>query len=262
MSILVVHLVPEGILFGADRNITVTRSGGGVALRGQTQRPKVLRWPNRQVIVGYVGDAEIDGRATDEWLYDFIGRHIDPTEDLATLAAALQSDLNAALQAGNLTDICILHLAGFEMDSGEWTPRIWFIRNSTAITPQGAYVQGAAFDASEEVAQPVYFGGMTGNQIQADLVARGKQWSPFSFRQGFDLGAFNVLDATLRAAMRAIVETHPLKKHPFPTDLDEWTKHVRFAVLAYGSYFAAFFAPFEQYVGGGVDVVSVPWPGP
>ncbi len=84
----------------------------------------------------------------------------------------------------------------------------------------------------------------------------------FSFRQGFDLAAFNAIDQALRAAMLAIVHTHPLQPHPFPTSLDEWAKHLRMAVLGYGAYFGAFYEPYEQYVGGGADVVSAPWPQP
>ena len=61
MSILVVQLVPEGLLFGADRNITsqLKLSDGSVEIvvSGQSERPKVLKWPNREVIVGYVGAA-------------------------------------------------------------------------------------------------------------------------------------------------------------------------------------------------------------
>ncbi len=33
------------------------------------------------------------------------------------------------------------------------------------------------------------------------------------------------------------------------------------AVLGYGAYFGAFYEAFEQYVGGGADVMSVAWPG-
>jgi hypothetical protein len=39
-----------------------------------------------------------------------------------------------------------------------------------------------------------------------------------------------------------------------------WAKHLRMAVLGYSAYFGAFYASFEQYVGGGADVVAVPWP--
>ncbi len=96
MSILVVHLVPEGLLFAADRNITATATGGGVTYIGQTQRPKVLKWPNHDTIIGYVGAGAIAGVPTDQWLYAFIGRHLT-FPDFATLATELAADLNAAL---------------------------------------------------------------------------------------------------------------------------------------------------------------------
>jgi hypothetical protein len=35
---------------------------------------------------------------------------------------------------------------------------------------------------------------------------------------------------------------------------------LRMAVLGYSAYFGAFYASFNQIVGGGADVVSVPWP--
>ena len=82
----------------------------------------------------------------------------------------------------------------------------------------------------------------------------------FSFRQGYDLAAFGTLDYAVRSAVYSIVHGHPLKIHPVPKDLGEWRKHMRMSVLAYGAYFEAFYPPFEQYVGGGADVVAVPWP--
>lgn len=69
MSILVVQLVPEGVLFGADRNVTTTVQQGALIASGQAQRPKVLKWPNREIVVGYVGRAKIRDLHTDEWLY-------------------------------------------------------------------------------------------------------------------------------------------------------------------------------------------------
>jgi len=258
MSILVVHLVPEGLLFAADRNITNMATGGNVTLIGQSQRPKVLKWPNTDAIIGYVGQAHVGTTATDEWLYAFIGRNIT-FPNFATLAGRLTDDLNAAMTGGEISDVMILHLGGFENVAGESTPRIWFVCNSDKLLPTGPTL-GTSFVTSEEIAQPAYFGSKTGNQIRADVLGRVQTGGLFSFRQGIDLAAFNAIDAGLRAAMQAIVRTHPLRLHPFPTSLDEWSKHLRMAVLGYSAYFGAFYAPYEQYVGGGADVVAVPWP--
>jgi hypothetical protein len=80
VSILVVQLVRDGLLFGADRNVTSSlRSGPDVIASGQSLRPKVLKWPNHEIVIGYVGRAMItDGVHTDEWLYDFIGHNLHP----------------------------------------------------------------------------------------------------------------------------------------------------------------------------------------
>jgi hypothetical protein len=70
----------------------------------------------------------------------------------------------------------------------------------------------------------------------------------------------NTIDGALRAAMAALIHHHPLRIHPWPNSLEEWSKHLRMSVLGYSAYFGAFYTSFEQYVGGGADVVAVPWP--
>jgi hypothetical protein len=262
VSILVTHLVPQGLIFAADRNITTSISLPPVTYIGQMQRPKVLKWPNVDVIVVYAGAGAIGGKATDAWLYDFIGRNLH-FGDLDSLAATLTDDLNGALASGDLdaSDSLILHLGGFEKINGQWTPRIWFIHDTQGLRSDGSYIPGSTFTRSEEIPKPEYFGTATGNQIHAQVTAAVARGGLFSFRQGFDLASFNPIDEALRAAMFAITRTHPNQPHPIPATLDEWEKHVRLAVLGYGAYFSAFYLPFQQYVGGGADVISVPWPG-
>ncbi len=103
MSIMVVQLTPVGVLIGADRNITsqATWSDGSqtIVVSGQSQRPKVLKWPNHDVIVGYVGMAEIGNQSTDQWLYSFIGKHLS-FGSLEDLAQDLTDDLNTAIPMG------------------------------------------------------------------------------------------------------------------------------------------------------------------
>jgi hypothetical protein len=253
MSILAVHLVEQGLLFGADRNVTTT-VGTDVIFVGQAQRPKVLRWPNRDAIIGYVGQATIGDQMTDEWLFSYIGRNLgDVTfEDLAT---ALAADLHACLEAGDITSPLIIHLGGFELVDGTWHPRVWFLHNTAGLTPEGAYIIGDEFVHREELGQPEYFGGRTSAEIRDHVRTR-----VYSYRQGFDLPAFNSIDDALREAMRTIVHNHPGTPVPIPTTLADWEKHVQLSILGYGAYFGAFYEPFEQYVGGGADVVSVPWP--
>lgn len=259
MSILVVQLVREGLLFGADRNVTTTVKRGTMVASGQAPRPKVLKWPNRQIVVGYVGRAEIGEEHTDEWLYDFIGRHLNT--DLGQLAYELKSKLEFDLQGEVADQPMVVHLGGFAEVDGQWKPQVWFIRNMRGLDKLGRPINMAdEFDVSEEVDQPRYFQGRSGDEIRTHVEQMARDWKPFWFHQGYELRTFNMLDQVLRAAMRAVVETHPGKPHPFPETLPEWSKHLKMAILAYGAYFGAFYEPFQQYVGGGADVVWAEWP--
>lgn len=256
---MVVQLVREGLLFGADRNVTTIVRQGDVIASGQSQSPKVLKWPNHEMIVGYVGRGSVDGRSTDEWLYGFIGRNLD--SDPETAAHDLKSRLEFDLRDDVDAQPMILHLGGFTEDAGQWKPQVWFVRNVRGLNELGQPINIAAeFDISEEIDSPTYFEGMKGDEIRARTGEMARAWTPFWFHQGYDLGTFNTLDHVLRAGMRAIVETHPGKPHEFPASLRDWSQHLRMAILTYGAYFAAFYPPFEQYVGGGADVVCAQWP--
>lgn len=268
MSVLTVLVVPPGLLMAADRNITLrVRSdvGGGAQLEqvGYMQRPKVLEWPDGSAIVGYFGLARIAGQATDRWLYRYIGRNM-PLDSIADAAQRLTADLNAEVPADDAGhEPLVIHLAGFDDIDGEPAPVVWFIHNTAGLTPQGRYIVGGRFGCTEELrtAQPAdpRFVGKSADEIRAEL--RARPWSqPFWFRQAADLGAVNALDEAVRLAMTAIVHTHPAQLHPVPQTLIDWSQHLKLAVLTFGAYFEAFYPPYEQVIGGGVDVVSIPWP--
>lgn len=264
MSILVVQALPQGIIFGADRNITETRAGSDSSGRlvtvviGQSQRPKVLRWPNRKALIGYVGAAQIGGLPTDEWLYDRIGEHLE-FADFQTLA----HDLAKKIQTQRATDegerdpeALLLHLAGFEERDGYRVPVIWYIRNPHDFR-DGYYIDICKeFLCTEEFW--LKHENVPPGQIREHLNQRAQNNEPFWFHQGLDLGTFNTLERFLRGAFARLYEVHPA--HSFPQTLHEWEQHLRMTILTYAAYYLAFRGPGEQYVGGGADAVSLPWP--
>jgi hypothetical protein len=265
VSIMVVQLVAEGILFATDRNITTTLSGADTTMIGQSQRPKVLKWPNREVIVGFVGLGKLEDKPTDLWLYDFIGAHLDESESLCELALALEDRLEFAFRNEDPDDVpeLIIHLGAFVERDGEWVPEVWFIRNPHAMNEAGEYTDVSLdFDATEELATPARFAGMSGNEIRERVRAMADRNQPFWFHQGYDLGTFNILEGAARAGLSAIIDhhKHAWRLHRKPTTIEEWARHVRMSVLVYGAYFGAFYEPYEQYVGGGADVVWAEWP--
>ncbi|MCJ7667952.1 MAG: hypothetical protein MUP04_06700 [Anaerolineae bacterium] len=266
MSILVVQMLPQGIIFGADRNITVTRvasdsSGRSVTfVLGQSQRPKVLRWPNKKALIGYVGVAEVGGIPTDEWLYEYIGNHLE-FPSFETLAYDLTETIQEqrALDEGqNEPEALVLQLAGFEERDAQQVPVVWYIRNPHGMR-DGFYTDiRKEFLCSEEFWK--YFPNIPPNQIRDRLNRLALDNRPFWFHQGLDLGTFNTLDRFLRGAFALLCQAHPA--HSFPQTLPEWEQHLNMAILTYGAYYQAFREPGEQYVGGGADTVSLIWPEP
>jgi hypothetical protein len=262
MSIMAVQIVAEGILFATDRNITVSLTDDSGGLVGQSQRPKVLKWPNREIIIGYVGQAEIEEQPTDLWLYDFIGAHLDEGESLSELAHALEDRLEFAFRRedGDDPPALIIHLGGFIAREGQWVPEVWFVRNPHGMDETGYTNVTTDFDATEELGSR--FDGLPGNEIRERVRALAEANSPFWFHQGYDLGTFNVLDQATKMGMQMIIDHHEQawRLHKRPTTIEEWSRHLRMSVLVYGAYFQAFYEPFEQYVGGGADVVWAAWP--
>jgi hypothetical protein len=264
MSILLVEVVPQGLVFGADRNVTFTKqrmteSGNiTIEIHGQNQRSKVLRWPNRKALVGYVGAAEIGGIPTDEWLYDFIGSHVDFVS-FEVLSESLRSKVEEQrrIDEGDLKpEPLIIHLGGFEEREGVQVPVVWHIRNAYRLGKSGYEDIRRQFLSSE--AFWFYFPNVRPNEIRSKVMEKASQYNPYWFHQGFDLGTFNLMEGFLKAAFKSLCEHH--LGHSLPESLPDWERQVRMSILTYGAYFQAFKGASEQFVGGGVDTVSIEWP--
>jgi len=264
MSILVVQVLPQGIIFGADRNITETQvtTDSGICIitivQGQSQRPKVLRWPNRKALVGYVGAATISGMPTDEWLYEYIGEHLD-FESFEMLAHDLRDRVQKqrTIDEGNREpEILLLHLAGFEQRNSYQVPVVWYIRNPRGIE-NGYYTDIRKDFLCDEVFWS-RFTDVSPDRVRRQLKQLASKNQPFWFHQGLDLGTFNTLEAFLRSGLARLCETHP--DLSFPSSLGEWEQHLKMTILTYGAYYQAFKGPGEQYVGGGSDTVCLAWP--
>jgi hypothetical protein len=259
MSLLVVYLVPEGIIFAADRNLSAPSGGRLVTV---DEAAKVLRWPDGSAILGYVGRARVDDEPAETWLQRFISAH-PRTYNLR----AVCRDLADALEHAMRNVPCdrrgmIVHVAGFDRRDPGALPLIFYVRD-IEVQPDGSFKRLLRFESRDELKRRDYFDDKTGAQIRAELRATTAQdpipW--FSFRQGFDLSAFNDLDKALWWFRdRLVAGASRERKHPAPTSIAEWTKFVKLSVLGYEAYFQAFYDADEQLVGGGVDVVSLEWP--
>ncbi len=256
MSILVVEVLSEGLIFGADRNITSTYLNGSTSQK--CKRPKVLKWPNENYLFGFVGAAEIGGKPMHEWLATL-------TEEFKSKKSMndIANDLNGKVQKQRIQDEknsptqpLIIHVGGFEKKDNFWVPQVWHIRNVHKLGRFGYLDIRKEFSCDDQFWE--HFKSVHPSEIRKVLKVRAKQFNPFWFHQGIDLLTFNVFEETIKLSFRLLCEKHP--DHDIPTTLEEWSKHVRMQILMYGAYYEAFHSKNRQYVGGGVDILSLPWP--
>jgi hypothetical protein len=255
VSLLVAYVVPEGLLFAADRNLSAECRNVGVA-------PKVLCSEERGLLLGYVGRASVDGVPMIEWLRGFLDRH--PDYSLADVAQGLAEELEAAsAQIDPAKRGTIIHVGGFENRPEGPLPAIWYIHDKE-IQLDGSFKFLGKFEARDELknhGDPPYFGDATGEEIRAQLRGSGLALPWASFRQGFDLRVFDRLDRLTWALADGLVGGLSRERvHAAPTTLDEWRPFVEFSVRCYSAYFEAFYPPGQQVVGGGVNVEALAWP--
>jgi hypothetical protein len=189
-----------------------------------------------------------------EWLYDFIGDHVGFADP-----AAVAKDLRRRLQEGlgPHPEITVVQFATFTTRGGFIVPEFWHITNSPELTPEGEYIRTDRFVASERLLGVHLIGQATPENVRQFLQDRAAAFSPFWFHQGFNLAVFNTVTEAVRRAFEALQGGGLVGP---PQTLGDWERYAKLWVLTYGAYFEAFGNPGERYVGGGADVLSIPWP--
>lgn len=256
MSILVVECLSEGLIFGGDRNITITTPDGSTTQK--SDHPKVLKWPNDNYLFGFVGAAQIAAMPMHEWLSTLTEEFRSKTS-LKDIVVELNNKVKTQriIDEGNSpAQPLIIHIGGFEKKDNYWIPQVWFIRNVYEHGQFGYLDIRKEFDCDDAFYKE--FKDVHPSEIRKVLKVQAKQFKPFWFHQGIDLFTFNVLQESIKSSFRLLCQRHP--DHGIPTTLEEWSKHVRMQVLMYGAYYEAFNSMDEQYVGGGADVISLSWP--
>lgn len=262
MSVLVVNATSEGIIFGADR---LSRWGpdpnGNV---GFAEGFKILRWPNRRAMVGFVGMADLGRRSernsTFEWLTDFIGENhdFDTVAALANnLTSQVQRQFNQDGWQGEPDDVFVLELAGYERSSdGTVLPTIWHIANTHGIE-NGSYTNiDSNFGASEELISKY----SVADRENMRTVLRNR---PHWIHQTGDFGMFNSLCLNLDSFFDWRLGSFGLDALADPSEFDrlvEFENRVRMKVLAYGAFNDSFETPISREVGGGADILTLEWP--
>lgn len=262
MSVMVVQIVPEGIIIGADKQIKITEivkhdeTGWPFENIRYDQRSKVMKWANGEIIMGYVGNARIDSNTrTDDWLKNFCERN-KKYSSLQELCHKLKDELNEE-RIEEIIEPLIIHVAGFVDFEGIQIPQVFFIRNTYNLGPIGYEDVRKEFVCTEEFWHEQYFGKVQKKNIKNYLKCR-PIFMPFWFHQGTDLIAFNILDKNLYNLFEDLFMKHQ-EHRKIPQKIEDWEKFVKMVILSYGSYFKAFKGSDQQLVAD-VDVVSLQWP--
>ena len=145
MSILLSSYFEYGIVFAADRNITVIQNGEAY-ITGQAE--KIIPWPYKKAVIGYCGLAELVGLNMAEWIRQFIAinRNFSDIDKLAEgLRNKIQEDFDADFPNNKeINDkLLIIHLGGYKKVEGHIVPVMYHIRNSAGLNntnKQGGYV--------------------------------------------------------------------------------------------------------------------------
>ena len=257
MSILVCEMLPIGIVFAADKNVTIPSldDSGNVVATVQDLGIKILRWPRNRALLGYVGRAAVGNQSMHDWLHDFMGDHIaftDPEAVAIDMRDRLQSEIGGPGACRS-----IVEFAAFAKREGVVVPEFWHVTNVHGITDEEYDPPSETFKASERLLGFHLRGQASPQNIRDYLADRARCFDPLWFRQGFGLTVFNTVTEAVRLAFIVLQGSGSLGP---PQTLEDWERHAKMWVLIYGAYFEAFGAPGQRYVGGGADSLSIPWP--
>lgn len=268
MSILLSGYYPEGIVFAADKNATIIqRSDVGEKRHVEPTSTKVLAWPYRKAVVGFIGIGELAGLKMDEWMRVFIANNRD-FNDIDCLAQALkesiQTDFNRDYPKG--TDVSkfhiVIHLGGFTQKQDVHVPVMYHIRNHSGInTKTGEYPPASrTFSISDDIeanfkkwSNSEDYPTRIRNRLQRMVDERRFFW----FNNGAKVGAFNLIKSVIWQALYKIQDAGLGRSL---TGLDARVAFCKMAIEVFGSNFTHHYDPDERSVGGGVDVVFIPWP--
>ena len=268
MSILLSAYYPEGIVFVADKNATISYSSLQEKKRYvEPTATKVLSWPRQKAIVGFVGLGELAGLPLYEWMRVFIASTRD-FKDIARLAKKLKNAVQKDFQKDHPdgTDVSesqlIIHLGGFTKKQGVHVPVMYHIWNHGGIDANtGSYPLGERqFRISEDVKgcfenwpNPNDYPKRVRDRLQNMINERRYFW----FNNGANIGAFNVFKDFIWHALQIIQDAGFATKYK---GLGARVAFCKMAVEVFGVYFTHHFFPEDRAVGGGVDVAFIPWP--
>lgn len=217
MSILLSAYYPEGIVFVADKNATIHyKTPAGERKFVEPTATKVLSWPYRKAIVGFVGPGKLADLTLDEWMRIFIAGTRD-FDDIGQLARGMRdqiqrdfdSDFQPSVDVSNAH--LVIHLGGFTVKEDVPVPVMYHIWNHGDTDPKtGQYPPAErTFYISEDIERdftkrgwpnPSDYPTRIRDRLQNMINERPFLW----YNNGANLGAFNTFKAFLWHALLTV----------------------------------------------------------
>lgn len=259
MSVNVIQILPQGMIFAADRNITDLDPITDEPI-GQREGKKIAKVRER-FLVGYVGASKLGGLDSLDYLIDLVESH-EPGKSLEEVAQAVRDGVEEQRKADDEgrdqgPRAQIISLAGFIERAAEIVPEVYYISNAWTLD-RGEYKQITEnFGCSDEVRIKFDNAQISASMLKECLNTMSESNQPFGFQHSVGLEDFVVVDQLVKVSMNVLAQRNNL---PHPANLEQWTSQARLSVLVYAAFWQRFYPPNQQAVGGGADVVSLPWP--
>lgn len=269
MSILLCAYFPEGIVFAADKNLTMLCEYADGTLDHDIlvgSAVKVIPWPNRKAVVGYCGLAQLAGIPLSEWIRQFVAQERD-FDDLDSLESRLRNSIQRDFDGDYPGDVppngagLIVQLGGFRYENGVPVPANYVISNVPKYDSCGEYAPpikklGGPDDRVRKIMEGRRIGAAEFREWLVKFYDRGELlW----FNDGRHFQAFNIFKGRLWQAIAQVRES-PCSFLPPVATFDDRIAYCKMAVELYGSFFSHHFLPKDRSVGGGVDAEWVTWP--
>lgn len=263
MTLLVNFYTSKGIVFAADRAITVRKPGGLERWeKGSKQRKvhKVTQLGLTGGVVGFFGLAVVDAEPMDSWLR----RTLDAwpgSRTVADLGVYLRNELNRCVDPGQRTaNASGFHIGSFESRDGAVVPVMQYISNINKLT-EGRYSDFRTYVTDEHF--PRHPNPSSTPQCQPAglreylrLFAK-EHAMPWWFRNG-DLPFAGRAWAGVEAAILAITTSQ--SEFAVPDTLDHWSALARAVLRLAGDLYPVLVNSGVPSIEGPFDVVQIPWP--
>ncbi|HIA54815.1 MAG TPA: hypothetical protein EYN91_22475 [Candidatus Melainabacteria bacterium] len=253
MSAILIRIFASGIVFGADKNVTVDD-----VCDGSVTTAKICKSKDGKILIGNIGAAKLGGAWALEEIKEIVDSH--QGSPLSTIAKEVRSGVyHQRLEDDKNKKITpqIVNIAGYEERDNVLVPECWYISNCYELDKDAVYRDyREEFGCSDEVRIKTEEKGIKASVLRERLL--GVSGGGYiGFQHSIDLAKFNDLIHFSKTAIENLPKSDP---EFIPVTLEDQAKFVDLSLQMFSSYFKTYYPANQQFVGGGIDIGTLPWP--